>query len=374
MVPEISDGTGRCVVGALCFFLCVIAICVELRFIGFWVIVMVPVVIGLPAYCDHKISGSLPAAVIHRSLMLLRRRLPVAFKKPHHRTSAASGVGAGSLVHLDKDYQRLRVDHRARHGRSAELPKVPYRLVLAAYRVNGNERRFAFSDGTSAAWHPASKVLHRRLKESWWRPGRDPEAGAAAALCELIEFLYAEEQGKSVRVIHERLGDHRETDVDRALDAAKWWRMVSKDGRFAFQITDAGSHWHRASREFQAAHAAERKKMSNGAPRINIHNSGVVNYAGNDISGDQTYTLHHNGIPDPRLLASLREVLASPEIPWADSELVSVRRVMEDAVERDDPHASGLKQAIVKLKEICGEIAVGVAGNGAYQLLLQHFL
>ncbi|MGH3382532.1 MAG: hypothetical protein ACRDP6_48175 [Actinoallomurus sp.] len=111
-----------------------------------------------------------------------------------------------------------------------------------------------------------------------------------------------------------------------------------------------------------------------GVPHFNINNSGVLYVAGNDITGEHAPTINHGRLADDQLISLFRKLLDSVDIPWSDSRLTEARHAFEGGVEQGDPQAPGIKQAILRLKEICGDVAVGVLGNGAYQLLMQHLL
>lgn len=251
-VPDVPERVARYVVGVICFLICMLLTYTASRFVGLWPVIFI---LLISAWVSASwIDGSLPAAVIQRFLMLFRQRLPKTHEKSRGRLSTAGDIVEGSLVCLFADYQ----ERLANHGPSAVPPKVPYRLVLAAYEDDG-ERRVAFSDGKSIVWHATNEVLLNRVDESWRRPERDDEAGAAAALCDLIAFLSEAQERKSVRAIRERLSGHSESDADRALDAAKWWRLISVGGRSACLITIAGLDWHHASEGFEAARLAQEK-------------------------------------------------------------------------------------------------------------------
>jgi hypothetical protein len=253
-VPDVPERLARYVVGVICFLVCMLLTYAAAGFVGLWPVIFILLISAwVSASCIYWIDGSLPAAVIQRFLMLFRPRLPKTHERARGRLSVAGDIVAGSLVCLFADYQQRLADH----GPSAIPPEVPYRLVLAAYEDEG-ERRLAFSDGKSAVWHATNTVLVNRLDESWWRPERDDETGAAAALCDLIAFL-SETRERSVRAVRERLSGHPESDVDRALDAARWWRLISVGGRSACLITIAGLDWHHASEEFEAARLAQKE-------------------------------------------------------------------------------------------------------------------
>ncbi|GAA4635887.1 hypothetical protein GCM10023196_083350 [Actinoallomurus vinaceus] len=114
---------------------------------------------------------------------------------------------------------------------------------------------------------------------------------------------------------------------------------------------------------------------SGGGPQFNIGSlSGVFYYAGQNISGKHSHHIRHGQPSDSQLISCLQEVLDSPDVPWSNPELSDVRQVMEKAITQQNPHIFELKQALMKLRDVCSQVAVGVLGNGAYQLLSQYFL
>jgi hypothetical protein len=253
-VPEVAEGVARHAVGVACFLACLLVSYVASRFVGLWPTVLILLVSAwVSASCIHWVDGARAAAVIRRSLMCFRPRLPLAHEKSRGRTATADGVVPGALVYPFEDYRQL----LANNGGSAVPPKVPYRLVLASFKAGEDEQRVAYSDGTAVTWHRTTMVLLNSVRESWWRPEREEEQGAAAAFRELIAFLCHAQERKSVRAIREQLGGHREPDVDRALDAARRWRLMS-GGRSACMVTSAGRIWHVASETGGTAGPARR--------------------------------------------------------------------------------------------------------------------
>lgn len=106
--------------------------------------------------------------------------------------------------------------------------------------------------------------------------------------------------------------------------------------------------------------------------RIGTFSGGIFNVAGNDVTGPHVSSSNNAPPSDVQLLECLKEVLDLREIPWSDSDLAAIRRVMEAAVEQRNPRLSGLQQALTRLSSICRDVAVGVVSNGAFQLLLRY--
>jgi hypothetical protein len=71
------------------------------------------------------------------------------------------------------------------------------------------------------------------------------------------------------------------------------------------------------------------------------------------------------------LMAALQNVLALNSIPWSQAELPHVRHVLCQAVAKNDPDYA--RSAVRKLRQIVEQLALGVGGNAAYQLLISHF-
>jgi hypothetical protein len=380
IVPCVSAEAVRISVGICGFIACLLLSYIAARVTSVWLItLLLPASAWISACVIKSMNGAFLAEVVNQILRTLWLRSPVVYEASRERSTAASGVLARSLAFLDKDHKQLVSEYRAAHGRSAEAPEVPYRLVVASYQLNGNERVVALSDGTHATWYRTSRVLVEHMDDSWWRADRDEEGGAAAALGELIRVLYEEDDDKGIRGIHARLKEHRTADIDRALDAAQWWRLIREDVHLAVHLTEAGRHWHLATASGEAMRAAERQKMSNnsgGGPQFNIGGdvSGGIYVAGQNIFGNHSHDVQGSPPSDDQVISCLQEILGSTDIPWLAPELAGVREVMESAVVQRDPRASDLKQAIAKLKEVCEQVAMGILGNGAYQLLIQYFL
>ena len=379
IVPYVSERIVRVSTGGCFFAFCILLTYIVARVIGIWSIaLLLPASAWMSACLIDWINGAFLTEGIHQFIRSIWLRPPIVYEAKRERSSIASGVIARSLVCLEKDYKQLVREYRSVHGRSAESPDVPYRLVIASYKLNGNERVVALSDGTSATWHRASATIIAELEHSWWRADRPDETGAASALNELIRIIHEEGSERGIQDVRSHLSVHSAADIDRALDAALWWRLIREDIHLAVHLTEAGRHWHLATADAESARDKERKKMQNssgGGPQFNIDNlSGVFYYAGHNISGEHSHRINNSQYSDDRIIACLKEILHSTAIPWSDPDLVGVREIIEGAVAQRNPRASGLKQAVVKLKEICEQVAVGMLGNGAYQLLVQHFL
>jgi len=210
----------------------------------------------------------------------------------------------------------------------------------------------------------------------------DATRRVAGALEELVTVLVELEDGEVVQRLAERLVAYDNGAIEDALDVALHWNMVclSRDeaptANSVVRLTRVGFDWYLASSEFQPK--LSKGRVVEDAPeaqnQINIGAfAGILNIASGDISGTNIANAEAESLND-RLIASMAEILALREIPWSDSRLVEARADIEDAVKQNDPSSPSLKRAFAMLQKVCSEVAFGVLGNGAYQLLIQHFL
>jgi hypothetical protein len=209
----------------------------------------------------------------------------------------------------------------------------------------------------------------------------------ANSLTDIVSFLYKAEEPQSIDQLFGLREPGYQLSVARALMAAELWNLISvtsshhrfgsaHDADLKVQLTQTGEDWNLASAQYQPTHNTERKSMGNArkkSPTIHIGNfSGVFNVAGQNIP-DQNNNITEQAAPsDAQLLSFLAEVLRLQQVPWTSPDLVDVRYVLEEAVNQRNPRISGLKQAVIKLRAICGDVIIGVLGNEAFQLL-QHF-
>jgi hypothetical protein len=395
VVPEVSEDEARTRLGFRWLLIMVTLNLVVAWVWGWpWLIALV-FDIGFAGFIADRANGKRLVQRIHER-RASRKRLPIANKAPHGRDTTAAGIRAGTWVCTKEDYQRGRSQYKAKYGRDADDPDVPYQLVLATFPLDGNNQVVAFSDGRSTVWHRARSVIVEdcpAIGEKQICLDDDTIRRTATSLEEVIRLLH-EGGPKSAWSIASDLGDEREPEVALALEVAGWWKLIratdtaqasgsrtaSGEGRRKdrlVHLTEAGQDWHLAP-DFQARRDKGRRSVQN--PRnesvqikIGTFSGGIVNIAGNDISGANTSAVYHGRPSDDQVLKCLKEILDLREIPWSDSELANVRRVMEAALKQRNPRMSGLKQAVAKLGSVCGDVAVGVLGNGAYQLLMRYF-
>lgn len=315
---------------------------------------------------------------------------------PAGRRTTAKSITAGNWVCLIKDYEQACRNFRSANGRSAIPPLAEYRLVVATFPLDGHNQLVAFSDGTSVTWNSASAVFFLDQGEVGPLHAYDDDdetaLDAAKALIVLVGLLYGELRPITMQNAIDLFGDELESDTRRALLVAQWWKLVTftycgnnsrsskndhNPNNWLIQLSWAGRNWHLASCADPSVLYKERRNMHHDPsdrPSINIGTfTGILNYAGKNVSGSHTAKISHVQPSDDQVLSWLGAVLGLSEIPWSNSDLIDVRYTIEEALEQRNPRMSGLKQAVIKLGSICQQVAIGVAGNGAYELLMQHF-
>jgi hypothetical protein len=311
---------------------------------------------------------------------------------PYGSQTTASGIRAGMWVCTEKEFNRVGSDYRRVYGRSA-IALVPYQLVLATYPLDRQQQVVAFSDGTSVTWYQTKGVIITDCPEiETFRTPVDSDniRGVAVALNEIIRVLDEHETAETLLNIFAAQGGRDPEIVVQALLTAFYWNLItvievpespndasSNTGSNSLVcLQPAGEDWYLTSSEFQPLQNKGRRSVGvdqGKQPSINIGTfAGILNF-GKNISGQHTATVQHQQVADSEILSCLREVLAVRQIPWSDSDLADVRRVIEEALAQKNPRTPGLKPAIVKLRGLCGDVLVGMLSNGAYQLLLSFF-
>jgi hypothetical protein len=305
--------------------------------------------------------------------------------------TTARGIKAGNWVCLEKEHDEVRREFRAIHGRNSESPPTRYRLVIATFPLDGNHQVVSFSDGGSVTWHSASTVIFMdcpRLRRQC-RDIHDQELSqTAAALTDLVKLLYDSSNPLPQQSILDHFGPEGKSTASRAIEIARWWDLISVDSAASrsssdnasldyrsVSLTGTGRDWHLAPMAPSILKAGGKMQNSRD-PKYSIHIgtvSGGVVYAGNDISGSPTTNIYHAPLSGDQVLSSLNVLLGLNEIPWINPDLAEVRHVLEEAIRQQNPQMSGLKRAFTKLGEVCGQVAIGVLSNGAFQVLQQHF-
>jgi hypothetical protein len=390
-VPEISE---RAIRGT--FYLISVAVVGLCAFAYTWILIIVAIpAIWMSRFIARHIDPVLISNLCFTHWTLRRvKELRTQDALPDRRTTA-KGITAGSWVYLREDYEEARRNFRAVYGRSSPPPPVPYRLAVATFPLDGHNQAVAFSDGTFVTWNSASSVLfldHPEMGSLIADGDHQRVLNVANAIIDLVGLLYETTQPITVQNTIDLLGIEREADTRRALLAADWWRLMTctrrlnspQNGKvdrdpncWLIQLSPTGRFWYLASCKDPSILRKEKGSMRNGRndqPSINIgHFSGILNYAGRNISGSHAAKISNSQPSDDEVLSWLKTVLELDEIPWQNSDLIDVQLSMKEAIEKRDPRMPGLKQAVAKLGNFCQQIAIGVAGNGAYQLLLQHF-
>lgn len=384
VIPELSEDTAR-LFGYLFCGVWWVATTFILTLSWHWLafITLIPLGVSLTWFVASS-TASVPviAQTVHKYWTIPRNEPLTSDCHTKEWTEPAAYIKAGNWVYLRNEYKP---------GRSGDPP--PYRLLVATFPLSGSEQAVAFSDGTGLIWNQRSKVLVAdcpqiaTLRE---RAANDAMRNAAVMLGKIFELLDRNDSGQSIESMTAHLGDNCELDIFRALVVASSWSLIKLSGKgrlrrnarsygkLIAQLTEAGQYWHQAPSGFKPGHDTGRKNVPKGPGRqqsIRIENpsGSTIIVAGGNISKPYTSTAQNVQISDSQLLLCLREILDLQEIPWSDSELVDVRRVIQEALTERNPRKPELKRKLVKLQSVCGEVLVGMLSSGAYQLLL-HFL
>lgn len=356
--------------------------------------------VGATAFVWRRSDGVRLGELAHQWRM--SRRLPAVLESRESPTNTVGGARAGHWICPRDEYRQARRDQRRSGSRTNAIP-VPFRLVIAFVQPDGVSKRLAFRDGRVVQLHTSSATHERdcRLLASLER-GNLVGAFENLGLCleSLVENLYLADQRFSE--ICSRAPSTEHGSLAFAAAVARWWGLIHTDPPprhgliqlchamagteqpvhhavegTTMHLAATGKLWHEASPRFQAE--VERKKQVSNRQRpghsINIDSfTGTFNLAGGDIRGRQKNSAISRPTPsDADLLKAMSTLLNLADIPWRDPALAAVRLTLEDAVSRQDPHDAKVKRAVVKLKEVCSDTAVGVLGNAAYQLLVNYF-
>lgn len=391
-VPQISKAVIRT---ALLIISAAVLAILAFSYIWIAVILLAPAV-WLSSIVAQHVDPLFVGSFVYTHWTTRNARISDIQSAPAGRRTTAKSIAAGSWVCLMKDYEQACRNFRIANGRSATPPPAEYRLVVATFPLDGHNQLVAFSDGTSVTWNSASAVLFLDQKIGgplWAYDDNDVgEMDAAKALIGLVGFLYRELKPTTIQNAIDFFGDELESDTRRALLVAQWWKLVTfiysgnnsrrskndhNPSNWLIQLSWAGRNWHLAYCVDPSTLYKEHRSMRHDPsdpPSINIGTfTGILNYAGKNVSGSHTAKISQTQPSDDEVLSWLREVLGLREIPWSNSDLTDVRYAIEEALEQRNPRISGLKQAVVKLGNICQQVAIGVAGNSAYALLMQHF-
>jgi hypothetical protein len=395
---DISDEVVRIGTGVACAILLLIATLPWLPSIALTVIVAVLDILGA-IYIARCINAAALGNFVHEQWIAPRKLIPDVRYGPRGRITAANSIRAGTWVCNEKEYAHIRKEHNSANGRSAPAPPVPYKLVLATYELNARQQVVAFSDGTSVTWYTTANVI---IEDS-------PEIETLRDYCEdeiirqlaykteqLIELLDENESSASLLSMAARLeagGDERQMiALAQAIMVALQWNLVTatparqqtsltSGGRedaddALIKLRQAGQDWNLASPKFQPLQVKARRNVCadlENSPSIKIHTfAGILN-VGKKISGSHSSWVHQTQISDAAILSCLEEILNSQQILWAEPDLSEVRRIIQEALVQQNPRAPGLRQAVIKLGGLCGDLLKGVLSNGAYAVLM-HFL
>jgi hypothetical protein len=317
---------------------------------------------------------------------------------------AVANIRTKTWVYRAVNPKKLSVEQSHISGAQvSEEGVVEHRFVVSVSRINGNEMRVAFSTGESEVWHPRSYVY---VADEPRRPIECPAAETSSVerrnapdlLKQLTSLMYEQDDDfvpvqKLFRLLacEQTVGDGFGLAFDRAVKAGKGWKLLDADEKTgALRFTKAGLAWHEASPEFHGRasrkdvgvarsveqRAAPRRSGGTSPVTFNISNfSGNLNYAQHDITGDSKVSQSHAGtvLDGSQVMDALRQLLQSDEIPWNHEDLREVREDLEEAAEAGDSDSTAVRRAFSRLQCVVGQLALGVAGNHVYQLLVNHF-
>jgi hypothetical protein len=396
---DISDEAVRLGTGVACYVLLLVATLPWLL-PALDLVAIVTVLDILPAtYVARHINAAALGDLVHEHWIAPHKRMPEERYAPYGRDTAANGIRAGAWVCKEKEYVQVRRDYHSARGRSAPAPLVPCKLVLATYELNRLQQVVAFSDGTSVTWHKTTNVITDDSSEILdLRNSCDDERTRklASKTEQLIGFLDESESSANLLAMAAYLGADRDEEqmlgLAQALMVAWQWNLITatptrqqtvsrSDGRedvedALIELRQAGQDWNLASSKFQPLQLKARRNVGTGSensPSINIGTfAGILN-VGKKISGQHSSSVYQTEIAEMRILSCLEEVLNLQQILWSEPELSEIRRIIEDAVVQKNPRMPGLKQAIIKLSGLCGDLLKGVLSNGAYALLIRFF-
>jgi hypothetical protein len=388
---DISDEAVRLGMGAACYILLFVATFPWLL-PALNIVAIVGVLEILPAaYIAMHINAAALGDFVHEHWVVPRKLIPEVRYGPRGRTTSANAIRAGTWVCKEKEYAQVRRDYHSAHGRSAPSPLVPYNLVLATYELNRAQQVVAFSDGTSVTWHKmASIIIEDSLEIQALRNSCDDEITEhlASQTEQLIGLLDESGSPTSLLTMAARLEVDNDDDLQmiaQALVVAINWNLITatptrrqaeNTDDALIELKQAGQDWNLASSKFQPLRGKERRSVSTDPEKphsINIGTfAGILN-VGKKISGRHSSSVYQAQISDMQVLSCLQEVLGLEQILWNEPELSEIRRIIEEALARQNPRMPGLKQAVIKLRDLCGDLLKGVLSNGAYALLMHFF-
>ncbi|MFI5954374.1 hypothetical protein [Cryptosporangium sp. NPDC051539] len=298
-------------------------------------------------------------------------------------------------------------EYRREHGRNADTShiKAEYRLVIAIVEHSFNNRDLGYADGESLGGkrsdHPML-VQERLVFNSEFADEADEEAAriGSVLLLELMEFLAERSQeANSAEVVLSKISDGVEfsTFLDVVRAASAWglininlgrpeWLAVLVQATFgsttplegiyrsaSISVTDAGKIWNEAGKAMEASARRSRVNQPSG-PTFNIDNTGGTifgsTFGGGRVEfGGVEYSAGAS-VPPDKAAQALKELLRDPEIPWNRSEFAKLRQIVTDAPVEQAKESGLLATFLTRLGELASGIGIGIAGNAAYQLLL----
>ncbi|GAA0284038.1 hypothetical protein [Cryptosporangium japonicum] len=310
--------------------------------------------------------------------------------------TAISGIPAGKWICIVDKYEDDRKEAGAKPGEFL----ASYHLVLSTVHVNGIKQSLALSNGSILDWHPAGKAfcVDQPDTHSSRSHGSDLDSTQMASHLErIISFLALE--NRHVPIIDLAIADTREISPEElhALVAAFWWHMIevrrdalgrrdffqayqrTRNGAadfaesfngLAVSLTPAGHAWHRALADQKTATAIQKgKQMPNRRQSFSFGSYSNVNFSYAEGNNTSKQSFSREDISPADLVAALQIVLKDNEVPWDSPALVEARQTLETVVTSGDVNTRGLKTAVSKVVQVCEALALGIAGNTAFEVL-----
>lgn len=271
-------------------------------------------------------------------------------------------------------------------GRAARGDLV-FRLCIARRQERGEPVTLAFSDGTTQAWHPATRVVIQPRPAG--RPG--PVREAAVALESLVRDISRNGSTSLESVIKNHSEEHPEPIVHHAVQAAVLWGLIATaDGRdaqrlyallsepnpaeaagIALTITHAGRVWLDCGAD-RGRHPSSGLRPRGGPTRTEDAapaTRGPSRAEGPTRGPSRTDNATHGpSRADDAVLVALTEVLGIPEV-WERPGLRPARRTLTTAVAGGHPDSPAVRSAVDQVLTLAGGLVLGVAGAGPYQIL-----
>lgn len=329
----------------------------------------------------------------------LRLNMTELCGKPGY-ANQVGGIKIGEWARRKQDYEKSCKDHKKAYGRSVDDPPVHYQLAIATLQTGGNQRKIAFSDGSTLGAHPLNAVIQQSFRDSL-PPCRvkycdDRKASdTSRALVNLVGVISHDTDATSLRTLATSHGLAQDDTLLWAIHVASMWGIIFTEGNTSvvqlcqmardpgilmselldsvtLHLTDAGHVWHECSDEAQTAREQDQRRIrmsQSGSPKIVINNPvGNINVAGRNLYG-QTSNFHGGKPSSEEVLQALEVILKQPDIHWKSADLAGVHATIQEAVHKRDTTHAGLRPAVAKLVRVCERLSLGIVGDTLFEAL-----